>query len=59
MAMIQVTDQYVELMDKEMVIVKKDKVEIQNLIGEVMERAPYTAEIDASDIEKEHTLTIC
>ena len=52
MAMIQVTDQYVELMDKEMVIVTKEKVEIQNLIGEVMERAPYTAEIDASDIEK-------
>ncbi|NQD65724.1 glutamine--fructose-6-phosphate transaminase (isomerizing) [Bacillus haikouensis] len=52
MAMIQVTDQFVELMDKEMVIVTKEKVEIQNLIGEVMERAPYTAEIDASDIEK-------
>ncbi|MBN8194174.1 glutamine--fructose-6-phosphate transaminase (isomerizing) [Bacillus sp. NTK074B] len=52
MAMIQVTDQYVELMDKEMVIVTKEKVEIQNLIGEIMERAPYTAEIDASDIEK-------
>lgn len=52
MAMIQVTDQFVELMDKEMVIVSKEKVEIQNLIGEVMERAPYTAEIDSSDIEK-------
>lgn len=52
MAMIQVTDQFVELMDKEMVIVSKEKIEIQNLIGEVMERAPYTAEIDSSDIEK-------
>jgi glutamine---fructose-6-phosphate transaminase (isomerizing) len=52
MAMIQVTDQFVELMDKEMVIVTKEKVEIQNLVGEVMERAPYTAELDAGDIEK-------
>ena len=31
MAMIQVTDQYVELVDKEMVIVTKDDVTIQNL----------------------------
>ncbi len=52
MAMIQVTDQFVELMDKEIVIVTKEKVTIQNLEGEVIERAPYTAELDASDIEK-------
>lgn len=52
MAMIQVTSQYVELMDKEMVIVTKDEVTIKNLEGEVIERAPYTAELDASDIEK-------
>ena len=31
MAMLQVTDQYVELMDKEIVIVTKDDVTIQNL----------------------------
>ncbi|WP_417898329.1 glutamine--fructose-6-phosphate transaminase (isomerizing) [Bacillus haimaensis] len=52
MAMIQVTDQFVELMDKEMVIVRKEAVTIKKLNGEIVERAPYTAELDASDIEK-------
>lgn len=52
MAMLQVTNQYVELMDKEIVIVTKDEVTIQNLNGETIKRAPYTAELDASDIEK-------
>ncbi|ETI66429.1 glutamine--fructose-6-phosphate transaminase (isomerizing) [Neobacillus vireti] len=52
MAMLQVTDQYVELMDKEIVIVTKNEVTIQNLNGEIMIREPYTAELDASDIEK-------
>jgi len=52
MAMLQVTNQYVELMDKELVIVSKDEVTIQNLNGETIARAPYTAELDASDIEK-------
>ncbi|TDL30786.1 glutamine--fructose-6-phosphate transaminase (isomerizing) [Jeotgalibacillus sp. S-D1] len=52
MAMLQVTDQYVELLDKEMVLVKQDEVIIKNLEGEIMTREPYTAELDASDIEK-------
>ncbi|WP_382921574.1 glutamine--fructose-6-phosphate transaminase (isomerizing), partial [Streptomyces sp. NPDC057062] len=52
MAMIQVTDQFIELMDKEMVIVKKDEIIIQNLLGEKIAREPYKALIDASDIEK-------
>jgi glutamine---fructose-6-phosphate transaminase (isomerizing) len=52
MAMLQVTNQYVELMDKEVVIVTKDQVTIQNLEGQTVTRAPYTAELDASDIEK-------
>ncbi|MBS4201669.1 glutamine--fructose-6-phosphate transaminase (isomerizing) [Bacillus sp. FJAT-49732] len=52
MAMIQVTDTYIELMDREMVILKKDHVTIKNLAGEVVYRDPYKAEIDASDIEK-------
>lgn len=52
MAMLQVTDQYVELMDKEIVLVTKDAVTIKNLNGDVINRAPYTAELDASDIEK-------
>ncbi|MDF2858584.1 MAG: glucosamine--fructose-6-phosphate aminotransferase, partial [Neobacillus sp.] len=52
MAMIQVTNQYVELMDKEIVLVSKSGITIQNLNGETINRAPYTAELDASDIEK-------
>lgn len=52
MAMLQVTDQFVELMDKEMVIVTKQAVIIKNEQGEAVERAAYTAEIDAGDIEK-------
>lgn len=52
MAMLQVTDQYVELMDKEMVIVTNNEVTIKNLDGEIISRDPYTAELDASEIEK-------
>lgn len=52
MAMLQVTDQFVELMDKEVVTVTQDSVVIQKLNGEIVERAPFTAELDASDIEK-------
>ncbi|MCL1697278.1 MULTISPECIES: glutamine--fructose-6-phosphate transaminase (isomerizing) [unclassified Lysinibacillus] len=52
MAMLQVTDQYVELHDKEVVIVHKASVEITKLDGSLVERAPYTAELDMSDIEK-------
>lgn len=52
MAMLQVTDQFVELMDKEIVLVTKEGITIQNLDGETILRNPYTAELDASDIEK-------
>ncbi|WP_017185926.1 glutamine--fructose-6-phosphate transaminase (isomerizing) [Alkalibacillus haloalkaliphilus] len=52
MAMLQVTDQFVELMDEEIVLVEKDRVEIQKLDGSTVERDPFVAEIDASDIEK-------
>lgn len=52
MAMLQVTNQYLELMDKEIVLVSKDEVVIQNLQGDIISRKPYTAELDASDIEK-------
>ena len=52
MAMLQVTDQFVELHDKEVVVVRKDKVQISTLDGRIVERAPFTAELDASDIEK-------
>ncbi|MCP8971276.1 glutamine--fructose-6-phosphate transaminase (isomerizing) [Ectobacillus ponti] len=52
MAMLQVTNQFIELMDKEMVLVTDSSITIKNYAGEVVERAPYTAELDASDIEK-------
>ncbi|GIN90109.1 glutamine--fructose-6-phosphate aminotransferase [isomerizing] [Siminovitchia terrae] len=52
MAMIEITDQFIELMDKEIVIVKKDQADIYNLQGEVIIREPYHAELDVTDIEK-------
>lgn len=52
MAMIQVTNEYVELMDKETLIITKDSVVIKNPSGEVVTRKSYIAQIDASDIEK-------
>ncbi|MEL4026696.1 glutamine--fructose-6-phosphate transaminase (isomerizing) [Lysinibacillus endophyticus] len=52
MAMLQVTDQFIELRDKEVVLVHKDKVEITTLDGRAVERKPFKAELDASDIEK-------
>lgn len=52
MAMLQVTDQYVELHDQEVVIVRKEAIEIMTLDGTTIERSPYTAELDMSDIEK-------
>ena len=52
MAMLQVTDQFVELMDKEIVIVTREYITIKKLDGTIVERKPYTAELDMSDIEK-------
>ena len=52
MAMLQVTDQFVEIMDQEIVIVTKNNITIKNLDGDVIERSPFTAELDAGDIEK-------
>ncbi|GGH88928.1 glucosamine--fructose-6-phosphate aminotransferase (isomerizing) [Pullulanibacillus pueri] len=52
MAMIHVTNQFVELMDEEMIIVKREGYTIETLDGQEVNRAPYTAELDASDIEK-------
>ncbi len=52
LAMIQVTSEYKELKDQEIVIVKRDEVVIKNLEGQVIDRESYIAEIDASDAEK-------
>lgn len=52
MAMIRETNQYMEIHDKELVIVKADSVEVQDYDGNRRERASYTAELDLSDIGK-------
>ncbi|MCC9860772.1 glutamine--fructose-6-phosphate transaminase (isomerizing), partial [Streptococcus agalactiae] len=52
MAMIRETSEYMEIHDKELVIVKKDSVEVQDYDGNVIERGSYTAELDLSDIGK-------
>ncbi|WP_068677485.1 glutamine--fructose-6-phosphate transaminase (isomerizing) [Oceanobacillus sp. Castelsardo] len=52
MATLKETNQYLEINDKEIVLVKRTSVQIQKLDGTVVEREPYTAQIDASDIEK-------
>ncbi|MCD8916230.1 glutamine--fructose-6-phosphate transaminase (isomerizing) [Staphylococcus simulans] len=52
LAMLQVTNEYKEIHDHEIVIVKRDSVEIKDLEGNVQERDTYTAEIDAADAEK-------
>lgn len=50
--MLQVTSEYKEIHDHEIVIVKKDEVIIKDADGNVVERDSYIAEIDASDAEK-------
>jgi glucosamine--fructose-6-phosphate aminotransferase (isomerizing) len=52
MAMLQVTNQFIELRDQEIVLVHKDRVEISTLEGSQVQRSPFTVELDASDIEK-------
>ena len=52
MAMIRETNQYMEIHDQELVIVKADSVEVQDYDGKVKERTSYTAELDLSDIGK-------
>ncbi|HFI2473135.1 TPA: glutamine--fructose-6-phosphate transaminase (isomerizing) [Streptococcus suis] len=52
MAMIRETSEYMEIHDKELVIVKKDSVEVMDYDGNTIERGSYTAELDLSDIGK-------
>lgn len=52
MAMLGLTNEFVELMDGEIVILKQDSVRIIDPDGNEVERDSYTAEIDASDAEK-------
>ncbi|MEJ7148799.1 glutamine--fructose-6-phosphate transaminase (isomerizing) [Staphylococcus warneri] len=52
LAMLQATNEYKEIHDHEIVIVKRDEVIIKDANGQVQERETFTAEIDASDAEK-------
>ncbi|MGC7606367.1 glutamine--fructose-6-phosphate transaminase (isomerizing) [Staphylococcus epidermidis] len=52
LAMLQTTNQYKEIHDHEIVIVKRDTVEIKDLEGHIQQRDTYTAEIDVADAEK-------
>ncbi|MCL1632127.1 glutamine--fructose-6-phosphate transaminase (isomerizing) [Sporolactobacillus sp. CPB3-1] len=51
-AMIQQTKRYVELMDEEVVVLKKDSYTIMDLDGSTKIRQPYTVSFDAHDTEK-------
>ncbi|MBO0992590.1 glutamine--fructose-6-phosphate transaminase (isomerizing) [Bacillus sp. SD088] len=52
MAMLHVTDSFIELMDQEIVMVKEDQRIIQTFDGTTVTRQPYQAAFDANDIEK-------
>jgi glucosamine--fructose-6-phosphate aminotransferase (isomerizing) len=52
MAMLQLTDQFIELHDEEVVLVTKEAIRIMTLDGTDINRASYTAKLDMSDIEK-------
>lgn len=52
MATLEVTKEYVEIKDKELITLTEDSVTIETFAGEVVERASYIAELDASDLDK-------
>ena len=52
MAMLQCTNQFVEIEDEEFIKLTREGVTIYNLLGVTVKRDPFTAELDASDIEK-------
>ena len=52
MAMLKITNEFVELMDGEVVLLKKDGIVIKDKEGNEVERDSFIAEIDAGDIEK-------
>ncbi|HGK8143761.1 TPA: glutamine--fructose-6-phosphate transaminase (isomerizing) [Streptococcus pyogenes] len=53
MAMIRETSEFMEIHDKELVILTKDKVTVTDYDGKELIRDSYTAELDLSDIGKE------
>ena len=52
MAMIRETSQFMEIHDKELVVLTKDAITVTDYEGNAIERGTYTAELDLSDIGK-------
>ncbi|AAN58876.1 glutamine--fructose-6-phosphate transaminase (isomerizing) [Streptococcus mutans] len=52
MAMIRETNQFMEIHDKELVVLTKDTAQVSDYDGNPVERQAYTAELDLSDIGK-------
>lgn len=52
MAMIRETSEFMEIHDKELIVLTKDKVEVMDYEGQIISRDSYTAELDLSDIGK-------
>lgn len=52
MAVIHLTDQFIELEDGEMAFLTREKISHFKVSGEEVNREPFTAEIDPGDLEK-------
>ncbi|MFC3927935.1 glutamine--fructose-6-phosphate transaminase (isomerizing) [Streptococcus caprae] len=52
MAMIRETSEFMEIHDKELVVLTKDSISVSDYDGNALERETYTAELDLSDIGK-------
>lgn len=52
MAMIRETSEFMEIHDKELVVLTKDSATVTDYNGNAIERGSYTAELDLSDIGK-------
>ncbi|EMB80292.1 glucosamine--fructose-6-phosphate aminotransferase [Streptococcus mutans 5SM3] len=52
MAMIRETNQFMEIHDKELVVLTEDTAQVSDYDGNPVERQAYTAELDLSDIGK-------
>lgn len=52
MAMIRETSEFMEIHDKELVVLTKDNVTVMDYEGNILSRESYTAELDLSDIGK-------
>jgi len=52
MAMIRETSEFMEIHDKELVVLTKDNVTVMDYEGNILSRVSYTAELDLSDIGK-------